>query len=40
MTRSLLEIEETFNKYLNNLRNVKGGILDVKNTTWHEDFNR
>ncbi|KAG8148176.1 hypothetical protein E2320_022465 [Naja naja] len=40
MTRSLLEIEETFNKYLNNLRNVKGGILDVKNTTWHEDFSR
>ncbi|XP_039193883.1 dynein heavy chain 2, axonemal isoform X2 [Crotalus tigris] len=40
MARSLLEIEETFNKYLNNLRNVKGGILDVKNTTWHEDFNR
>ncbi|KAK9398332.1 dynein heavy chain 2 axonemal-like [Crotalus adamanteus] len=40
MARSLLEIEETFSKYLNNLRNVKGGILDVKNTTWHEDFNR
>ncbi|XP_015682672.1 dynein heavy chain 2, axonemal-like, partial [Protobothrops mucrosquamatus] len=40
MARSMLEIEETFNKYLNNLRNVKGGILDVKNTTWHEDFNR
>ncbi|KAJ7313214.1 hypothetical protein JRQ81_004493, partial [Phrynocephalus forsythii] len=40
MTRSFLEIEETFNKYLNNLRNVKGGILDVKNTSWHEDFNR
>ncbi|XP_026578292.1 dynein heavy chain 2, axonemal [Pseudonaja textilis] len=40
MTRSLLEIEETFSKYLNNLRNVKGGILDVKNTTWHEDFSR
>nr|XP_028557519.1 dynein heavy chain 2, axonemal isoform X1 [Podarcis muralis]XP_028557522.1 dynein heavy chain 2, axonemal isoform X1 [Podarcis muralis] len=40
MTRSLLEIEETFNKYLSQLRNVKGGILDVKNTSWHEDFNR
>ncbi|XP_053218034.1 dynein axonemal heavy chain 2 isoform X2 [Podarcis raffonei] len=40
MTRSLLEIEETFNKYLGQLRNVKGGILDVKNTSWHEDFNR
>nr|XP_060635826.1 dynein axonemal heavy chain 2 [Anolis sagrei ordinatus] len=40
MTRSLLETEETFNKFLNNLRNVKGGILDVKNTSWHEDFNR
>lgn len=40
MARSLLEIEETFHKYLNNLRNMKGGILDVKNTSWHEDFNR
>ncbi|XP_048373762.1 dynein axonemal heavy chain 2 [Sphaerodactylus townsendi] len=40
MTRSLLEIEETFHKHLNNLRNVKGRILDVKNTCRHEDFNR
>ncbi|XP_042320297.1 dynein axonemal heavy chain 2-like [Sceloporus undulatus] len=40
MARSLLEMEETFHKYLNQLRNVKGGILDVKNTSWHEDFNR
>ncbi|XP_077169770.1 dynein axonemal heavy chain 2 isoform X1 [Paroedura picta] len=40
MARSLLEIEETFQKNLNSLRNVKGGILDVKNTYWHEDFNR
>uniref|UniRef100_A0ABM5EJD6 Dynein axonemal heavy chain 2 isoform X2 n=1 Tax=Pogona vitticeps TaxID=103695 RepID=A0ABM5EJD6_9SAUR len=40
MARSLLEIKETFNKYLKNLWNVKGGILDVKNTSWHEDFNR
>ncbi|KAL8177088.1 UNVERIFIED_CONTAM: Dynein heavy chain 2, axonemal [Gekko kuhli] len=39
MARSLLEIEETFQKNLNGLRNVKGGILDVKNTCWHEDFN-
>uniref|UniRef100_A0A8D0HGT5 Dynein axonemal heavy chain 2 n=1 Tax=Sphenodon punctatus TaxID=8508 RepID=A0A8D0HGT5_SPHPU len=38
MTRNLLEIEETFHKHLNTLRNVKGGILDVKNTSWHEDF--
>ncbi|XP_042329853.1 dynein axonemal heavy chain 2-like [Sceloporus undulatus] len=40
MARSLLEMEETFHKYLNHLRNVKRGILDVKNTSWHEDFNR
>ncbi|XP_074979886.1 dynein axonemal heavy chain 2 isoform X4 [Caretta caretta] len=40
MTRNLLEIEETFQKHLHTLRNMKGGILDVKNTFWHEDFNR
>ncbi|KAF7236744.1 Dynein heavy chain 2, axonemal, partial [Varanus komodoensis] len=40
MARSLLEIEETFHKHLSNLRSVKGGILDVKNASWHEDFNR
>uniref|UniRef100_A0A8C8SM12 Dynein axonemal heavy chain 2 n=1 Tax=Pelusios castaneus TaxID=367368 RepID=A0A8C8SM12_9SAUR len=40
MTRNLLEIEETFQKHLHTLRNMKGEILDVKNTFWHEDFNR
>ncbi|XP_044939243.1 dynein axonemal heavy chain 2 isoform X8 [Mustela putorius furo] len=40
ITRNLLEIEDIFHKYLNMLRAVRGGILDVKNTSWHEDYNR
>ncbi|XP_059574595.1 dynein axonemal heavy chain 2 isoform X3 [Alligator mississippiensis] len=40
MMRNLVEIEETFQKHLLALRNMKGNILDVKNTFWHEDFNR
>lgn len=40
ITRNLLEIEDIFQKYLNMLRAVRGGILDVKNTSWHEDYNR
>jgi dynein heavy chain len=40
ITRSLLEIEETFNKSLNILIVVEKTILDVKNTSWHEEFSR
>ncbi|XP_071951094.1 dynein axonemal heavy chain 2-like isoform X2 [Antedon mediterranea] len=40
ITRSLLEIEGTFEKNLQILRNVKHTILDVKATTWHDDYNR
>ncbi|XP_053319883.1 dynein axonemal heavy chain 2 [Spea bombifrons] len=40
ITRSLLEIEETFHKNLLTLKSVKKTILDVKNTSWHEDYNR
>ncbi|XP_043933259.1 dynein axonemal heavy chain 2 [Protopterus annectens] len=40
ITRTLLEIEGTFEKILQNLKTVKKGILDVKNTSWHDDYNR
>uniref|UniRef100_A0A8P0SL08 Dynein axonemal heavy chain 2 n=1 Tax=Canis lupus familiaris TaxID=9615 RepID=A0A8P0SL08_CANLF len=40
ITRNLLEIEDIFYKNLQMLRAVRGGILDVKNTSWHEDYNR
>uniref|UniRef100_F7E952 Dynein axonemal heavy chain 2 n=1 Tax=Callithrix jacchus TaxID=9483 RepID=F7E952_CALJA len=40
ITRNLLEIEDTFHKNLQMLRATHGGILDVKNTSWHEDYNK
>lgn len=40
IARSLLEIETVFEKHLNNLRHVKHSILDVKATSWHDDYNR
>eukprot|EP00074_Homo_sapiens_P109813 XP_024306374.1 dynein heavy chain 2, axonemal isoform X3 [Homo sapiens] len=40
ITRNLLEIEDIFHKNLHTLRAVRGGILDVKNTCWHEDYNK
>ncbi|KAK2111219.1 Dynein heavy chain 2, axonemal [Saguinus oedipus] len=40
ITRNLLEIEDTFHKNLQMLRAAHGGILDVKNTSWHEDYNK
>ncbi|XP_063786889.1 dynein axonemal heavy chain 2 [Pseudophryne corroboree] len=39
ITRNLLEIEETFHKNLLVLKSKKT-ILDVKNTFWHDDYNR
>uniref|UniRef100_A0A2K5QED9 Dynein axonemal heavy chain 2 n=1 Tax=Cebus imitator TaxID=2715852 RepID=A0A2K5QED9_CEBIM len=40
ITRNLLEIEDIFHKNLQMLRVARGGILDVKNTSWHEDYNK
>ena len=40
MTRSLREIEHTFEKHLSGLRAVKRTILDVKATGWYDDYNR
>ena len=38
--RGLVEIEAVFDKNLNMLYDVKKTILDVKATTWHDDYNR
>jgi len=38
--RGLIEIEAVFDKNLNMLYDVKKMILDVKATTWHDDYNR
>ncbi|XP_045081518.1 dynein axonemal heavy chain 2 isoform X2 [Coregonus clupeaformis] len=40
VTRSLLEMESTFGRSLQILQHVRKGILDVKNTSWHDDYNR
>ena len=40
IARSLLEIEASFDRNLNQLRQVKKSILDVKATSWHDDYNR
>ena len=40
IARSLREIEATFEKHLGNLKAVKKGILNVKNTRWHDDYNK
>ncbi|KAL8578353.1 Dynein heavy chain 2, axonemal [Nucella lapillus] len=40
IARGLLEIENQFDKNLNILRAVKNTILDVKATSWHDDYNR
>lgn len=40
INRMLTEIEAAFDKNLQELRKVQHNILDVKATTWHEDYNR
>ncbi len=40
VVRSLLEIETVFERSLAALRGVKHTILDVKATSWHDDYNR
>ena len=40
ITRSLKEIEHTFEKHLATLKVVRKTILDVKVTSWHDDFNK
>ncbi|KAK7102408.1 hypothetical protein V1264_020630 [Littorina saxatilis] len=40
ITRSLLDIESQLDKHISTLRSIKRTILDVKATSWHDDFNR
>ena len=40
IVRSLLEIEASFDRNLSQLKTVKKSILDVKATSWHDDYNR
>jgi len=40
IARNLAEIESTFGRHLMDLRRVKNSILDVKATSWHEDYNK
>jgi len=40
INRMLTEIEAAFDKHLQELRKVQNTILNVKATTWHEDYNR
>ena len=40
INRMLTEIETTFEKHLQELKKVQHTILNVKATTWHEDYNR
>ncbi|XP_053575482.1 dynein axonemal heavy chain 2 [Bombina bombina] len=40
ITRNLLEIEDTFKKNLLMLKSAKKTILDVKSTSWHDEYNR
>ncbi len=40
MTRSIKEIEHTFEKHLTTLKAVRKTILDVRVTSWHDDYNK
>ena len=40
IVRGLLEIEAQFEKNLNQLRGQKKTILDVKATSWHDNYNK
>ena len=40
VVRSLQEIEHTFRRNLGILKDIKHTILDVKATSWHDDYNK
>ena len=40
IVRGLLEIESQFEKNLTQLRGQKKTILDVKATSWHDNYNK
>eukprot|EP00736_Rhodelphis_marinus_P013382 Rmarinus@m.14828 len=39
ITKSLKEIQSSFEKYIQSLRSLNYSILDVKATRWHDDYN-
>ena len=40
LARSLREIEHTFDKHISSLRSIQRTILDVKASSWHDDYNK
>ncbi|KAJ7527535.1 hypothetical protein O6H91_16G059900 [Diphasiastrum complanatum] len=40
MTKSMLEIQDTFQKLVSNLRTLSYNLLDVKIAQWHDDYNQ
>lgn len=40
LARSLREIEHTFEKHLSGLKAIQKSILDVKASSWHDDYNK
>ncbi|XP_036369342.1 dynein heavy chain 2, axonemal-like [Octopus sinensis] len=40
ITRGILEIEHAHQKYISQLRAMQKSILDIKSTSWHDDFNK
>ncbi len=40
LARSLREIEHTFEKHLSGLKAIQKTILDVKASSWHDDYNK
>ena len=40
LTRNMREIEYIFEKFLSGLKAVRKTILDVKASSWHDDYNK
>lgn len=40
LARSMREIEHTFEKHLLGLKAIQKSILDVKATSWHDDYSK
>jgi dynein heavy chain len=40
ITKSLLEIQNSFQKHIHDIQNLNYPILDVKSTSWHDDYKK
>eukprot|EP01063_Lacrimia_lanifica_P009197 TRINITY_DN1620_c2_g3_i1.p1 TRINITY_DN1620_c2_g3~~TRINITY_DN1620_c2_g3_i1.p1 ORF type:complete len:4609 (+),score=2253.81 TRINITY_DN1620_c2_g3_i1:158-13984(+) len=38
--KSLVDIQKNFERHISQLRNLSYGVLDVKQTSWHDDYNK